>query len=107
MVLTNFSKAKGVPNSVTTKTSSPSTTNFAKGINTYKPNDLMELDELHLAQDGRFDRIGEYKTRKGLSAFHAPLGKTQAFSNFSSTFDLASVTNTPHTSYAGSKFGRV
>jgi len=60
----NFSKQRSIPN-ITTRKSSPMTTNFAKGIYTYKPNDTMGLDELRLAQDARFDRVGEYGTRLG------------------------------------------
>lgn len=58
---------RNIPN-IGTKRSKPVTTNFAKGIYTYKPNDTMGLDELRLAQDARFDRVGEYGTRKGLKA---------------------------------------
>lgn len=82
MAGSNFFKSKTIPKKVTTRKSSPTTTNFAKGINTYKPNDLMRLDELHLAQDARFDRIGEYKTRKGLSGLSTPVGKTVAYNNY-------------------------
>ena len=68
---TNFSKAKPIPSKVTTKKSAPTTTNFAKGIFTYKPNDTMDFDEIYLAQNARFDRIGEYKTRRGLTVHTA------------------------------------
>lgn len=59
-----------IPN-LTTRKSAPVTTNFAHGIKTYKPNDTMAEDELRLAQDARFDRVGEYGTRKGLQALSA------------------------------------
>lgn len=62
----NFT-GKRVP-SIGTRKSAPATTNFAKGIATYKPNDMMGTDELRLAQDARFDRVGEYGTRSGLKA---------------------------------------
>ena len=88
MVLTNFSKAKTVPASTTTKKSAPSTTNFAKGIFTYKPNDTMDYDEIYLAQNARFDRIGEYKTRRGLDKMCEPIGKTTAFSNYDPSYDM-------------------
>ena len=52
----NFTGRK-VP-SLSTRKSSPVTTNFAKGIYTYKPNDTMDQDEVRLAQDARFDRVG-------------------------------------------------
>ena len=65
-IKSNFTKAS-VPN-IGTKRSNPVTTNFAKGVFTYKPNDTMASDELRLAQDARFDRVGEYGTRKGLKA---------------------------------------
>ena len=76
MTLTNFSKAKPIP-SVSTRKTAPSTTNFAKGIFTYKPNDTMDYDEIYLAQNARFDRIGEYKTRRGLGFMMEPIGKTK------------------------------
>ena len=88
MVLTNFSKVKGVPNSVTTKKSSPSTTNFAKGIYTYKPNDTMDYDEVYLAQNARFDRIGEYKTRRGIAKMSEPIGKAVVTSNYALSYDM-------------------
>lgn len=62
----NFT-GKRVPN-IGTRKSAPATTNFAKGIATYKPNDMMGTDELRLAQDARFDRVGEYGTRSGVKA---------------------------------------
>ena len=65
-IKSNFTKAS-VPN-IGTKRSNPVTTNFAKGVFTYKPNDTMASDELRLAQDARFDRVGEYGTRKGIKA---------------------------------------
>ena len=49
--------------SISTAKSKPVTTNFAKGIYTYKPNDTMTPEEVRLAQDARFDREGEYGTR--------------------------------------------
>ena len=76
MPISNFSKARTIPSKATTRKSSPTTTNFAKGIYTYKPNDTMNLDEVYLAQNARFDRIGEYRTRLGLSAMAEPIGKT-------------------------------
>lgn len=66
MAISNFPRTRKIPTKVTTKKSVPTTTNFAKGIYTYKPNDAMDLDEIYLAQNARFDRIGEYKTRCGL-----------------------------------------
>lgn len=67
MVIKTSFPERNIPN-IGTKRSNPVTTNFAKGIYTYKPNDTMGLDELRLAQDARFDRVGEYGTRKGLKA---------------------------------------
>ena len=75
MVGTRFSNARRIP-SATTKKSNPTTTNFAKGIFTYKPNDTMDFDEIYLAQNARFDRIGEYKTRRGIAPLCEPIGKT-------------------------------
>jgi hypothetical protein len=65
-IKSNFTR-RNVPN-VGTRKSAPTTTNFAKGVATYKPNDTMGTDELRLAQDARFDRVGEYGTRSGLKA---------------------------------------
>lgn len=90
MTATNFPRIKKIPN-ISTRKSAPTTTNFAKGINTYKPNDLMELDELHLAQDARFDRIGEYKTRKGLTKINAPIGESAAYNTIGLGYDMVDV----------------
>lgn len=62
--------------SLSTKKSSPVTTNFAEGMYTYKPNDTMDTDELTLAQDARFDRVGEYGTRLGYKKLCEPIGKS-------------------------------
>lgn len=75
MAGTNFSKARSIPSGATTRKSAPTTTNFAKGIYTYKPNDTMDFDEIYLAQNARFDRIGEYKTRRGIDKLCEPVGK--------------------------------
>lgn len=66
---------RGIPSLGTTK-SKPVTTNFAKGIYTYKPNDTMDSAEIRLAQDARFDRVGEYGTRLGYKKLSEPIGKT-------------------------------
>ena len=55
-VKSNFT-GRNIP-SLSTRKSAPVTTNFAKGIYTYKPNDTMDYDEIRLAQDARFDRVG-------------------------------------------------
>lgn len=91
MSATNFSKAKTIPN-VTTKKSAPTTTNFAKGIYTYKPNDTMDYDEIYLAQNARFDRIGEYITRRGIDKLCEPIGKTIASNNYTSSYDMVDAT---------------
>ncbi len=77
-----FQPNRTVPNITTTK-SSPVTVNFAKGINTYAPNDTIDASELSLAQDARFDRMGEYKTRKGLSQLSKPIGEAIIYDNLS------------------------
>lgn len=74
MAISNFPRTRKIPTKVTTKKSLPTTTNFAKGIYTYKPNDAMDLDEIYLAQNARFQRIGEYKTRCGLHGYIEPCG---------------------------------
>lgn len=93
MTITNFSKAKAIPKKVTTKKSAPTTTNFAKGVYTYKPNDTMNYDEASLAQNARFERIGEYKTRRGLGKLCEPIGKSVAESNYTTTYDMTYATN--------------
>lgn len=67
--------------SVSTRKTSPMTTNFAKGVYTYKPNDTMGYDEIRLAQDARFDRVGEYGTRLGYKKLSEPIGKASLTSN--------------------------
>ena len=67
--------------SLTAKKSQPVTTNFARGIYTYKPNDMMDSSEVRLAQDARFDRVGEYGTRLGYKQLSEPIGKTQLASS--------------------------
>ena len=85
MSYSNFSKQRSIPN-ITTRKSSPMTTNFAKGIYTYKPNDTMGLDELRLAQDARFDRVGEYGTRKGYSRLTTAIGEADLNNNYSASY---------------------
>ena len=93
MVVSRFSKAKAIPSGVSTRKSSPSTTNFAKGIFTYKPNDTMGYDEVYLAQNARFDRIGEYKTRRGLGKMCEPIGKTKTQDTYSGAYTMVDVEN--------------
>ena len=62
-----------IPN-IGTRKSSPVTTNFAGGIYTYKPNDTMKDYEVRLAQDARFNRVGEYGTRLGYNMLTTPIG---------------------------------
>lgn len=83
MVQSRFTNIKTIPN-ISTGKSSPSTTNFADGISTYKPNDTMKDSELRLAQDARFDRIGEYKTRLGYKKLMNPIGYTDLSTNLAS-----------------------
>ena len=93
MAGTNFSRALKIPAKVTTNKSAPTTTNFAKGIFTYKPNDTMDYDEIYLAQNARFDRIGEYITRRGINKMCEPIGKTMSYSNYSGSYDMVNATN--------------
>lgn len=79
MAYSNFEGPAKIPNLATRK-SAPMTTNFAKGVSTYKPNDTMGLDELRLAENARFDRVGEYGTRKGYQNLSAtPLNSSTAY----------------------------
>ena len=73
MGYSRFTGNRNIPNVGTAK-SSPVTTNFAKGVYTYKPNDTMGYDEVRLAQDARFDRVGEYGTRLGYKQLTTPIG---------------------------------
>ena len=82
MAYSNFSNKRKVPTKVSTRKSEPITTNFAKGVYTYKPNDTMTQDEIRLAENARFDRVGEYGTRKGFSKLLiAPIGTYSYASN--------------------------
>lgn len=92
-MLTNFSKAKKAPK-ISTAKSVPTTTNFAKGIVTYKPNDTMDYTEIYLAQNARFDRIGEYATRKGLKALGEPIGKAIDSQNYSESYTMVDLPET-------------
>lgn len=91
MVVSRFAKSRPVPSGVSTRKSSPSTTNFAKGIYTYKPNDTMNYDEVYLAQNARFDRIGEYKTRRGIDKMCEPIGKATAQDTYSGAYTMVDV----------------
>lgn len=103
MSYSNFSKQRKIPN-ITTRKSSPMTTNFAKGIYTYKPNDTMGLDELRLAQDARFDRVGEYGTRKGYTKLlGTAIGEANLSNNYSASYvGIKASEATPYTFTAGS-----
>lgn len=94
MTVTNFSKAKTVPN-VSTKKSAPTTTNFAKGVYTYKPNDTMDYDEIYLAQNARFDRIGEYKTRHGLKIMANPISKVLYKDYYDADYTMVDLKDAP------------
>lgn len=83
MVQSRFTKIKKIPNVATGK-SSPQTTNFADGIATYQPNDTMKDSQLRLAENARFDRIGEYKTRVGYKKLMNPIGYTVLVSSMDS-----------------------
>lgn len=90
-IKSNFTR-RNIP-SVGTRKSAPTTTNFAKGVATYKPNDTMGSDELRLAQDARFDRVGEYSTRSGLKALSSNIiGLTTNGATTGLTASLATIT---------------
>ena len=90
-IKSNFTR-RNIP-SVGTRKSAPTTTNFAKGVATYKPNDTMGSDELRLAQDARFDRVGEYGTRSGLKALSSNIiGLTSNGATTGLTSSLATIT---------------
>ena len=104
MTITRFSKARTIPKKVTTKKSSPTTTNFARGISTYKPNDTMGYDEAYLAQNARFDRIGEYKTRRGIAKLTEPLGYTIFANNFADEYTKKALPQTIETTSNGPRY---
>jgi len=91
MTITRFSKAMAIPSSskLSTKKSNPTTTNYAAGIFTYKPNDTMDYDEIYIAQNARFDRIGEYATRNGIKPLNEPIGKAAVVNNYSTSYVMA------------------
>ena len=101
MVQSRFTKIRTIPK-ITTGKSSPSTTNFADGVSTYKPNDTMKNSELRLAQDARFDRIGEYKTRRGYKKLMNPIGYASLSSNLSSATTDTPIANVTPYSFNGS-----
>lgn len=85
---TKYTNITSSMSSMSTTKSAPTTTNFAKGIYTYKPNDLMGYDEILLAENARFDRVGEYKTRRGLKRISTPIGWTSALSTYGGQTDI-------------------
>ena len=91
MPRSNFANTRPIPSGMGTRKSAPTTTNFSKGIYTYKPNDTMDLDEVYLAQNARFDRIGEYKTRRGIKKLSDPIGKTKAQDTYSGVYQMVDV----------------
>ena len=103
-IKSNFTGRK-VP-SLSTAKSKPVTTNFAKGIYTYRPNDTMDSTEIRLAQDARFDRVGEYGTRLGYKMLMEPMGKVITYDNRSSAPAAYTTSNhiTPVTFTASSDF---
>ena len=103
-IKSNFTR-RNIP-SVGTRKSAPTTTNFAKGVATYKPNDTMDSDELRLAQDARFDRVGEYGTRSGLKALSSNIiGLTTNGATTGLTASLATITEAY--TYTASKNARI
>lgn len=87
---------------LSTKKSKPVTTNFAKGIYTYKPNDTMADNEIRLAQDARFDRVGEYGTRLGYKKISDPIGKTQLATSSDGSMTTVSGSNVGTYQYTAS-----
>lgn len=96
-VKSNFT-GRSIP-SLSTAKSKPVTTNFSKGIFTYKPNDTMADNEIRLAQDARFDRVGEYSTRLGYKLLSDPIGKTQLATSSDGTMATVTATEAKPFSY--------
>ena len=84
MVKSRFTNIRSIPSKVATGKSAPNTTNFADGIATYQPNDTMKNSQLRLAENARFDRIGEYKTRVGYKKLMNPIGYSVLVTTMSS-----------------------
>ena len=53
----------------------------------------MDYDEIYLAQNARFDRIGEYITRRGLSKLCEPIGKATIANNYTGSYDMVDATS--------------
>ena len=87
MVQSRFTKVRNIPAKIKTTRTLPSTTNFADGISCYRPNDAMKASELKLAENVRFDRIGEYKTRRGFKKLSSPIGSTVILNTLSDSND--------------------
>lgn len=96
---------RSIPN-ISTRKSSPITNNFAGGVYTYKPNDLMKDYELRLAQNARFDRVGEYGTRKGTTALSANIIGLTATGTASTTEGNITTITSPWT-YTASANARI
>ena len=96
---------RNVP-SLTAKKSQPMTTNFARGIYTYKPNDTMDSSEVRLAQDARYDRVGEYGTRLGYKRLWGPIGKSTVASNYG-TYSSGSADAADSYTYTAASDGRL
>jgi hypothetical protein len=62
----------------------------------------MKNSELRLAQDARFDRIGEYKTRRGYKSVGTPIGYASLSSNLSSATTDTAITEVEPYTFAGS-----
>lgn len=57
----------------------------------------MSYDEIRLAQDARFDRVGEYGTRLGYKKLSEPIGKTSLTSNAGAVSTELANSVTPYT----------
>ena len=93
--------------SLGTRKSAPVTTNFAKGIYTYKPNDTMDSTEIRLAQDARFDRVGEYGTRLGYKRVTDALLKNLLYNNASGVEGSVPPAEAKELSYSATSSGAV
>ena len=62
----------------------------------------MDFDEIYLAQNARFDRIGEYKTRRGIAKMCEPIGKAKTQDTYSGVYTMVNVNETELTITSGS-----
>ena len=74
MVRSKFGYRTGIP-TLTSRKQQTKQLSFKDGVDTYKDNDDLTATELASAVDGRYIKIGRYKTRQGLDRYSVPIGE--------------------------------